>query len=362
MQQGTYNLELLAMPDGTATDLYAGAINIYKCQVSAVNLTCAVSPFINLTHVYGCRPVAAPSHVHPDQHSLAATIPSTGNALLYFANDGGIYRALDGYSGLTTGSCSGINQFDDLNQNLGSMAQFVSFSQHPSDSNTMLGGTQDNGSPATNQATTSLAWTNMLGGDGGYNAIDPLAGANFYASNPDVPPQGLGVQLCTSGVYCKNSSFNFVVTSSGLDGDDGAFYFPYILDPGSSTAMLVGTCRVWRGPRTGGVFTALSPNFDTLGSATCSGGEVNQVRALAAAGTIDQIRPVLRSMLRSHSLAAVYLQKHSALIHSLCSAGTLFRQRSGCHWQRPLSASSLSQVVTRDEPVGSWVVRHSASP
>ena len=72
--------------------------------------------------------------------------------------------------------------------------------------------------------------------------LDPIAGSNFYASNPDVPPQGLGVQLCTSGVYCNNSAFNFVVTSSGLDGDDGAFYFPFILDPGSSTAMLVGTC------------------------------------------------------------------------------------------------------------------------
>ena len=167
VQQGTYNLELLAMPDGAATDLYAGAINIYKCQISAVNPTCTVSPFINLTHVYGCSPVAAPSHVHPDQHALAATIPSAGNALLYFANDGGVYRALDGYSGLTTGSCSGLNQFDDLNQNLGSMAQFVSFSQHPNDPNTLLGGTQDNGSPRPVRrlrvSRGRMCWAAMVG-------------------------------------------------------------------------------------------------------------------------------------------------------------------------------------------------------
>jgi hypothetical protein len=61
VQQGTYNLELLAMPDGGATDLYAGAINLYKCQISSLNPTCTASPFINLTHVYGCIPVAAPS-------------------------------------------------------------------------------------------------------------------------------------------------------------------------------------------------------------------------------------------------------------------------------------------------------------
>jgi len=291
VQQGSYNLELLAVPSGAATDLYAGAVNLYKCSINTVNPTCASSPFMNLTHVYGCDPIAAPSHVHPDQHALAYAIPTSGsdsdNALLYFANDGGIYRALNGFQGLSTGSCSGTNQFDDLNQNLGSMTQFVSFSQHPTDPNTLLGGAQDNGSPATSQATTNSSWGNVLGGDGGYNAIDPGATSNWYASNPDVPPGGLGVQLCSSGVNCDDSGFSFVVTSSTLDGDDGAFYFPYILDPQSSTAMLVGTCRVWRGSRAGGAFTVLSPNFDSLSSATCSGSEVNQVRALAAGGPID---------------------------------------------------------------------------
>jgi len=167
---------LLAAPNGAATDLYAGAVNLYKCSINTQNPTCTSAPFLNLTHVYGCVPIAAPAHVHPDQHALAYTIPASGsdsgNALLYFANDGGIYRALDGYTGLNTGACSGVNQFDDLNQNLGSMTQFVSFSQHPTDPNTILGGAQDNGSPATSQATQpSPSWINVLGGDGGYNAI-----------------------------------------------------------------------------------------------------------------------------------------------------------------------------------------------
>ena len=284
VQQGPYNLELLAVPDGSGTDLYAGAINLYKCGITTQNPTCAAIPFINLTHVYGCDPIGAPAHVHPDQHAMTYGIPSSGadsgNALLYFANDGGIYRALNGFTGLNTGSCSGTNQFDDLNQNLGSMTQFVSFSQHPTDPNTLLGGTQDNGSPATNQ-TATMSWVNVLGGDGGYNAIDPGDPSDWYASNPDIPPGGLGIQFCTSGMNCTNSGFNSVVTSSNVGGDDGAFYFPYILDPGSSTAMLVGTCRMWRGSRRGGAFTVLSPNFDTLGSGTCSGSEVNQVRALA---------------------------------------------------------------------------------
>ena len=291
VEQGSYNLELQAVPNASGTDLYAGAVNLYKCSINSQNPTCASAPFLNLTHVYGCDPIAAPAHVHPGQHALAYMVPTSGsdsgNALMYFANDGGVYRALDGFGGLTTGSCSGTNQFDDLNQNLGSMTQFVAFSQHPTDPDTLLGGAQDNGSPATNQATTNSAWVNVLGGDGGYNAIDPNVNTNFYASNPDVPPGGLGIQLCSSGVNCTDSSFSFVATSSTVGGDDGAFYFPYILDPQSSSSLLVGTCRVWRGSRTGGAYTALSPNFDTLGSGTCSGGEVNQVRALATGGPTD---------------------------------------------------------------------------
>ncbi|MGD1022148.1 MAG: hypothetical protein ABR880_05145 [Candidatus Sulfotelmatobacter sp.] len=291
VEQGFYNLELAAVPNcpsnaqncATNTDLYAGAINLYKCSINSGNPTCVNPTFLNLTHVYGCDPLGALAHVHPDQHALAYTIPGSGADLMYFANDGGIYRALNGFAGLLSGSCSGTNQFDDLNQNLGSMTQFVSFSQHVSDPNTILGGTQDNGSPATATATTSTGWGNVLSGDGGYNAIDPNTG-HWFASNPDTGSGSLAIQECPSGVNCTDSLFNVVVSSGDVGGDDGSFYFPYILDPQSTRSMLVGTCRVWSGPRSGGPFTPFSLNFDTLGIGTCAGTEVNAVRALAAGG------------------------------------------------------------------------------
>jgi hypothetical protein len=305
VDQGFYNLELLAVPDcangaltcpGNPTDLYAGAVNLYKCSINSANPSCANAPFANLTHVYGCDPLGAPAHVHPDQHALAFAIPNSGSSsatdLMYFANDGGIYRALDGFSGLNTGSCSGANLFDDLNQNLGSMTQFVSFSQHPSEVSTILGGTQDNGSPATATASSAgTAWGNVLSGDGGYNAIDGNTGS-WYASNPDFPSGSgsLNIQECSSGVNCNDSLFNVVVSSDDVGGDDGAFYFPYILDPQSATTMLIGTCRVWSGSRAGGAFTAMSLNFDTLGIGTCAGSEINTVRALATYTTTGGVQ------------------------------------------------------------------------
>jgi hypothetical protein len=57
---------------------------------------------------------------------------------MYFANDGGIYRALDGFTGLKWGACMGTNQVDSLNQKLGSLTQFVAFSQHPTDPKILL--------------------------------------------------------------------------------------------------------------------------------------------------------------------------------------------------------------------------------
>jgi hypothetical protein len=51
-EQGDYNLALTTVPYGSAaTDVYAGAVNIFRCQINSANPTCTVKPFVNLTHV-----------------------------------------------------------------------------------------------------------------------------------------------------------------------------------------------------------------------------------------------------------------------------------------------------------------------
>ena len=195
VDQGYYNLEIAALPDGgQATDLYAGAVNLFKCELLGGSQTCTTldtnlpNQWINLTHVYGCSAIAS---VHPDEHGLDYIIAG-GHALMYFANDGGIYRTLDGYTDLVSGTCGTPNTFDNLNSSnvangtIGSLTQFISFSLDPTDENTILGGTQGNGSAATSTATTSTQWTTVNGGDGGYSAIDPAALTQWYTANPYV--------------------------------------------------------------------------------------------------------------------------------------------------------------------------------
>jgi hypothetical protein len=149
--------------------------------------------WLNLTHVYGI--CSSKAHVHPDEHGIDFALVN-GKAMLYFANDGGIYRALDGYSGLNVGSCNtaGNNQFDNLNETIGSMTQLVSFSIHPTDQDTVLGGTQDNGSPASNAATSNPQWITVNGGDGGYNAINPANPLQWFTANTDV-----SIRSCNGG-------------------------------------------------------------------------------------------------------------------------------------------------------------------
>ena len=286
VQQGFYNLELGAVPNGSGTDLYAGAVNLWKCSLLNGSSACSSSAnWINLTHVYGCNPLGAPARVHPDEHAIAFMVAS-GKAIGYFANDGGIYRTLDAFTQLTSGSCTpGSNGFDSLNQTLGSMTQFVSFSVDPSNQDNVLGGTQDNGSPKTGTATTSQSWASANGGDGGYNIINPdqvnhpneWFTANTYVS----------IQVCEQGVNCNGPAFSLVVDNATIGGDEGPFYTPYILDPQNSSELLVGTCRVWQGTTSGTNFNPLNTlSFDNTG-VPCTGGETDLARGLAAGGPVD---------------------------------------------------------------------------
>ena len=294
-QDGSYNLTLAAVPDGInpgQTDIYAGAVNLYKCRTTGAVPDCSgtgASTFLNLTHSEGCSPQGAPAHVHPAQHAIDfLQVANHTQAVMYFANDGGVYRSLDGYSGLISGSCDTANNFDNLNQALGSLTQFVSLAQHPTQANTMLGGAPGAGFPATAQAFANSGWQNVNLGEGGFTAIDPANPDEWFTEN-----NGTSIQRCPFGIACLASDFSLgqVVSSTTLGGDIGGFYAPFLLDPADPTAMMVGTCRVWRGQRDGGGFVPLSVNFETGSVAGCSWFETNQVRALAAFQVADKSFP-----------------------------------------------------------------------
>jgi hypothetical protein len=278
--QSGYNLYLHAVASGTGTDLYLGGVNIYRCHLSGPGASACA--WTNLTHVYGCgNPIAAPSHVHPDQHEMAVL---AGNPrIMYFANDGGIYSTSNGAA--VDGTCNPVNaaSWQNLNFNLGPMTEFVWLSQDGAGAGTLLGGTQDNGSPAL----TSAGWTTVNSGDGGFNEINPADSSLWYSSNFYV-----SIQRCAFGADCDAAQFAGVINNKSAADDNSAFYPPSMLDPLDPTKMIVGTCRVWRGPADGSGWpgaadaNALSWNFTTNTTEFCApdGSGLSYLSALAAGG------------------------------------------------------------------------------
>lgn len=286
-QQGTYNLILKAVPRSvSSTDLFFGAVNLFKCSVQVGGTACS---WQNLTHVYGCSPIAATAHIHPDQHAMDFT--NIGSEFVaYFGNDGGVYRTLTG-SGLTISSCSGgTNPFQELNSRLGALGQFVGMSNHPTVGGSVLGGTQDNGTLLLDPSTSGTNGKTFLGiniGDGGFNAIDPTDGNHLIASFPS--GNITVVQHCAAGPNCTDTQF--VTVSGSLGGDASAFYMPFLLDPQRPSFLLAGTCRIWRvNIANPGNPVAISNNFSTGDATVCSTGTSSghaKVRAIAAGGPGD---------------------------------------------------------------------------
>src|SRR6267142_297177 len=278
--QGFFDLYLAVVPSG---DVYAGAVNLFKLQAGG-------NSWLNLTQVYGCNT----SHVHPDQHAIAFLIANP--SIISFGNDGGLYRSLTA-TALTNNGCV-ANPFDNLNTpSLGSFSEYVSFSQHPTNPGIILGGLQDNGSPAiTDAGSGNLTWSAVNLGDGGYNAIDAQNPFNLFTAINDA-----NIFQCTaspSDPTCIFLFFNPLVNVDAFGGsfpqnfpDHGDFYTPYILDPANQTRVIIGTCRVWRGSANdrnnwipGSFANAVSNNLATGTGGVCTGGENSLVRSLAAGG------------------------------------------------------------------------------
>jgi uncharacterized repeat protein (TIGR01451 family) len=278
---GAASLYLAAVAAGGDTDLYAGAVNIFKCRLSSADPTCSsAGAWRNLTHALGCTPLGAPAKVHPDQQALAAADPS----LLFFANAGGVYRTRNA-AGLQSGSCSVPNPFENLNAGLGPLAQMRSLAQHPGNAGALLAGTRDNGYLAldtVDAGSDGLTWQAVGLAPGAAAAIDHAAPAVRFLSGEPV-----SIQRCELGTACRAGDFATILTGANLGGDATTRPVHFLPDSQVAGRLLVGTCRVWRGPSTGTGWTAanaISPNFETGTADPCLVTDSNQIRALAAGG------------------------------------------------------------------------------
>jgi hypothetical protein len=274
--QADYDLSLAAAPyqQGTTQDtlLFAGTADIYRCDLGAG------CPWRNTTNTTasGC---ANSAQVAPAQYAIEATF--SGRGLLYFGNDGGLWRSINGVE-QTGPPCapSDADAFENLNGAFqGSIATAEDIAIDPVNAQNRMVSLGPLGTASLLNGTG--VWQQVLDGEGDDAAIDPANPNNWYATSES----GIGINRCTTGPDCDGGFGLPVIDSAdvGNDGNGQVVPAPWILDPQNPDSIIVGTCRVWRGPAAGGTdLNPLSTMLDGTNGSYCSGNA--EIRSLAASG------------------------------------------------------------------------------
>ncbi len=279
--QADYDLALAAAPASGDTLLYVGTVDLYRCSLAG---GCALRNTTNA--VNGC---AAPAMVSPAEHAIAvlAGLGASGAPLVYVGNDGGVWRSVDGVNQQQTPcSADDATHFQNLNGGLGSLAEVVGFAEDPVDPATLLAGLGANGTAATSGTTgAGVAWAQIAAGEGGTVAIDQGTPRNWYVSTA----AGVNVRWCGNGSACAAADFAGAPTIgyAQVARDASLIDPPWLLDPTMATDVVVGTCRVWRGPAQSGAAwpgsNAISTELGAGQNGVC-GATNAMVRVLAAGG------------------------------------------------------------------------------
>lgn len=325
--QGDYNLTLAAIPAATSlsttdTLLFVGTSDLYRCSLQG---GCALRNTTNATT--GC---AAPAGVAPAQHAIAwgANLSNSATPTMYFGNDGGLWRSLDGVW-QQAGVCSAddATHFDNLNGTLGSLAEVAGLASDPSDTNVLLAALGANGSAAsttTAQASASAPWTQLNAAESGTVSIDQGNGSNWLLQ----AGAGVALHACTLGKLCSATDFSGPATigSAQVSNDISLTDPPALLDPALNTNAIVGTCRVWRGPELGaGLWStsnAISAPLGGIADNLCNGTDAT-VRSLAAGG-----QTLISSSTQNSGSPVLYAGLAGALNGGSIVAGHIFRTTS----------------------------------
>jgi hypothetical protein len=271
---GDYNLALAAVPSQQDTLLLAGANDLWKCSLA---VGCV---WRNTTNSTTCMSAQVGEFQHAVEWNEANPLE------VFIGNDSGLWRSTDAI-GETGAACSAADasHFQNLNGGLGSLAEAESISLGAQSPYITLAGLGVNGSAGVKSTSGPTAdWPQVLSGEGGPVEIDPANPSDWYVNNE----AGVSIHVCSQSGDCSQADFGTVAAVNDGDvGGDGyamATPAPFLVDPADDSQLLIGTCRLWRGPAKGSGWSgsnAISPILDTGGtSGACSGDAL--IRSMAA--------------------------------------------------------------------------------
>ena len=231
-EQGDYNNTIWVDPTNE-NNVVVGGLDLYQSVDGGMNFT-------RISTWQQAGPGAPQPHA--DHHQIVS-VPnfSANNPVVYFGNDGGLYRA----NNIFNVSPSGTASWQNLNNGL-AVTQFYGGAGKRAAGGKIIGGTQDNGTLVYGAGTN---WDRFAGGDGGFVAVDPLDdntlyGEYVYASIHRTVGLATRSYIC-SGITeaLKNTSTNTYCGTNNVEA--ASFIAPFILDPNNRNRMLVGANSLW---------------------------------------------------------------------------------------------------------------------
>lgn len=211
-----------------SSKVIAAGIDVWKSTTGGTNLV----KKSDWTLWYNGRvpiggPEGPPTYSHCDHHAIA--YHPTNPDIIYFGNDGGVFRKTDG--GETFAGLNGGYQTSQF---------YKKFSSGTIDTVLSIGGMQDNSSAIYDG---DLAWIRVLFGDGTCTAINSTNNNIMYGSYQYLK------------LYKSINSGNNWTTITIPPGGTTGFISPYILGVNNPNIMYAGRSRVYKSTNGGSTWT-----------------------------------------------------------------------------------------------------------
>jgi photosystem II stability/assembly factor-like uncharacterized protein len=228
--QAWYNWVIGVDPLNSANVYAAGALTYQYYTHNVIRSTNSGATWIDITTVGGIEP-------HTDCHGMAFDASSR----LLLGNDGGIWRY----------DPTGAGSWSNLNGNLNTI-QFTGIGVHPTSVQTVIGGSQDNG---TELASGSTLWNLTWGGDGGFAQISQTNPNICYTTNT-------GASLVVSTDGCNSWISRTPTVSNGNLFD---FYAPIFVDRLNGNRVFLGGDNLYESTNAGVNWTShTSPDTNPI--------------------------------------------------------------------------------------------------
>jgi photosystem II stability/assembly factor-like uncharacterized protein len=207
------------------------------CRVDPANPNIVYCGGLNMDRsINGGSSFGSVSASHVDQHAVGFAASNTNFVVI--GNDGGIdYSTNGGTSWLASNSLP--------------ITQFYAGEIDNNNPLTLLGGTQDNGTPRTLNGMLNN-WVDIYGGDGFYCLVDYSTSQRVYASSQN---GGLG--------RSTNGGSSWLGATSGLDLAYTNWMTPYVIDKNTPLTLYCGTYRMHRTVNGMQSWTPISPDLAT---------------------------------------------------------------------------------------------------